>query len=365
MPMVKFVARCALFIVILAVVAEVFFRTVVPATMLPANYMSTGGMIFRFDPTWVASGVATHGRLGLHPTTWHINKAGWNSPFDYAPPSAGDKPRIAILGDSYIQAISVNVNQHVDVDLHALADQQVDVYAFGGSGWYLEQYVALSRYVGTHFAPDTYVIFIDWHDIADSLQENGVKTAYAWQIVADGSGFRELRPPVHYVFGKKSRLLRQSAIVRYVRENLGITWGQKNAVVADVNLNPGGAAPTEPATPSPLVRRAARWMVARLVAEHPGRSFVFVVDTDRTRIYAGSSSPDPRPEYEALLEAARPFPNVHFLDLQPVFLQAYEANHRKFEGFDGGHWSAYGDAVVARALYARLLQLGLVPPRVP
>jgi len=359
--MVKFVARLAVFLVVLAVVAEVFFRTIVPATVLPANYMSAHDLIFRFDPTYVASGVATHGRFGLHPTTWHINNAGWNSPFDYTPPGADDKPRIAILGDSYIQAISVDLDQHVDVDLHALTGDKADVYAFGGSGWYLEQYVVLSRYIARRFAPDTYVIFIDWHDIVDSLRENGVKTSFAWQITADGSGFRELPPPAHYVFGKKSRLLRRSAIVRYVRENLGITWGRKNATVADVNLNPGGQAPPEPATPSPLERRAARWMVARLVTDHPGRQFVFVVDCDRTRIYAGNASPGPRPEFLALQEAAQPYANVHFLDLWPVFRHAYLTNHRRFEGFDGGHWSAYGDSVVAHALYAQLVQLRLVP----
>jgi hypothetical protein len=76
-------------------------------------------------------------------------------------------------------------------------------------------------------------------------------------------------------------------------------------------------------------------------------------------------SPGPRPEYQALLEGARGYPTVHFLDLQPVFWRAYQTDHRKFEGFDGGHWSAYGDAVVARALYARLLQLGLVPSPSP
>ena len=365
MTMFKFAARFALFMVVLGVVAEVFFRTVVPATSVPANYMGLHDKIFRFDTTWVTSGVATQGRFGLHPSTWHINNAGWNSPFDYTPASAKDKPRIAMLGDSYIQAISVNVNQHVDVDLHALDAGKADVYAFGGSGWYLEQYVALARYVEQRYAPDTYVIFIDWHDIADSLRENGVKTRYAFQIVADGSGFTELPPPARYVFGKKSRLLRRSAIVRYVRENLGITWGQKGAVTPDVNLSPGGAAPVEPATPSPLVRRAARWMVTRLVTEHPGRSFVFVVDADRTRIYRGDPSPGPRPEYEALLAGARRYPNVHFLDLQPVYWSSYQANHRRFEGFDGGHWSAYGDAVVARALSARLLHLGLMPSTGP
>ena len=359
--MVRFSARFALFLAVLAVVAEVFFRTVVPAASLPANYMDPRDDMVRFSTAWVTSGVNTQGRFGLHPATWHINNAGWNSPFDYTPASAKDKPRIAVLGDSQIAGFSVNVNQHIDVDLHTLAGGSADVYAFGGSGWYLEQYVVLSRYVARLYAPDTYVVFIDWNDIAYSLRENGVQNYYSWQITADGAGFKELPPPAYYYQSARSRMLRRSAIVRYLRNNLGMTWGQGEPTTSDVNLSAGGAAPQESATPSPLIRGAARWMVSRLVAEHPGRSFVFVVDCDRTRIYRGDPTPGPRPEYQALLEAAKGYRNVHFLDLQPVFLRAYESNHRKFEGSDGSHWSAYGDAVIARALYARLRTWGLVP----
>jgi hypothetical protein len=37
MTMFKFAARFALFMVVLGVVAEIFFRTVVPATSVPAK----------------------------------------------------------------------------------------------------------------------------------------------------------------------------------------------------------------------------------------------------------------------------------------------------------------------------------------
>jgi hypothetical protein len=355
-------ARFAVFLVVLGVVAEVLFRTVIPAASLPGSFMDRRDQIFRFDTTWVTSGVNTRGRFGLHPTTWRVNNAGWNCLFDYSPARTEGRPRIALLGDSYIEGFPVDIDQHVEVYLNRLTGNGADVYAFGRSGWYLEQYVALARYVDQRFAPDTFVIFINYHDIWDSLRENGVKTPFAYQIVRDGTGFRESRPPAHYVFGRRSRLLRKSAIVRYIRGNLGILWGQKDAVVQDVNLGPGDAAGDAAETDSPLIQAATDYMIERLVKEHPGRRFVFAVDGDRHSIEAGAPLA-PRPEFEALKQAARGHPNVYVLDLQPIFQAAYQAQHRGFEAIGGNHWNAYGNQVVARAVYGYLTAQALLPAR--
>jgi hypothetical protein len=360
MPMIRFAARFAFFLIVLAIVAEVFFRTIVPATSVPAAYMGAHDEIFRFDATWTTSGVVTHGRFGLRRGAWRVNNAGWNSMFDYSPASQKVRPRVALLGDSFIEGFPTDVDQHVDSYLYKNAGGRADVYAFGRSGWYLAQYVALSRYVDTEFAPDTFVIFLNYHDLQDSLRENGVKTPYAYQITQDGAGFRELKPPVHFVLSKRSRLLRRSAIVRYVRGNLGITWGQKDAIIEDANLRPAAPAASAEARVTPLVQRATDYMIDRLVAEHPDSQFVFVVDTDRRRIYAGEPVGD-RAEFDALVRAARGHPTVHVLDLDPVFRRAYARDHRRFDGADGTHWDPYGNRVVAQAVYDDLTARGLLP----
>ncbi len=360
--MLKFVVRFGVFCIVLAVVAEVFFRTVVPATSLPGGFMDPADEIFRFDATWVTSGVNTHGRFGLRPAAWRINDAGWNSLLEYASAEDKQRPRIAVLGDSFIEGFPTDVGDHVDTHLQDLAGGAADVYAFGRSGWYLAQYVALARYAGEHFAPDVYVIFINYHDLQDSLRENGVKTPYAYQIEQQGAGFRELKPPVHFVFPARSKLLRRSAVVRYVRGNLGLTWGrmEEAAVVEDANLRPpGSAAPAEPV--SDLLQRATDFMVTRLVDEHPGSAFVFVVDTDRDRIYAGQPE-QARPEFEALKKATRAHRSVRVLDLDPVFRRVFARDQRRFDGADGTHWDPYGNRVVAEAVYAQLRADGLLAP---
>ena len=359
--MLRFILRFGGFCIILTIVAEVFFRTIVPATSLPGSYMDPADGIFRFDSTWVTAGTNTHGRFGLRPADWRVNGAGWNSLFEYTSPQDKQRPRIAVLGDSFIEGFPTDVDEHVDTYLHALAGGKADVYAFGRSGWYLAQYVALARYAGEHFAPDTYVVFLNDHDIQDSLRENGVKIPYAYQITQDGAGFVELKPPAQYVFTTRSRTLRHSAIVRYVRENLGITWGQKDARVEDANLRPAEtSAPDERV--SALLEPAADYMVSRLVEEHPESTFLLVVDTDRPRIYAGEPVGRPRPEFDAIVRAARKHPTVRVLDLDPVFRRVYARDHLRFEGADGAHWDSYGNRIVAEAVYQSLRENGALPP---
>jgi len=361
--MLRFVVRFGFFCLVLALVAEVFFRTVVPATSLPGGYMDPADEIFRFDATWVTEGTNTHGRFGLRPAAWRVNNAGWNSLVDYASAAEKTRPRVAVLGDSFIEGFPTDVDDHVDTCLQGLTGEAADVYAFGRSGWYLAQYVALARYAGEHFAPDIYVIFINYHDLQDSLRENGVKTPYAYQIEQQGPGFREVQPPVHFVFPPRSKLLRRSAVVRYVRCNLGQTWGRTEEAVAveDANLRPSGASPPEEDV-SPLLQRATDHMVARLAAEHPESQFVFAVDGDRRRVYAGLPVAAKRPEFEALKKAARPHASVHILDLDPVFRRVFARDHRRFDGADGNHWDPYGNRVVAEAVYAHLRANGLLQP---
>jgi hypothetical protein len=270
------------------------------------------------------------------------------------------RPRIALLGDSYIEGFPTDVEDHVDTRLHDLAGGEADVYAFGRSGWYLAQYVALARYVGERFAPDTYILFLNAHDLQDSLRENGVKTPYAFQITRDGASFAELKPPARFVFTMRSRTLRRSALVRYVRANLGITWGQKDALVEDANLRAADTSDPEPQVAS-LIQAAAAHMIDRLVRDHRESTFVLVVDTERDRIYAGQPVEDPRVEFDAIVRAARRHATVHVLDLDPVFREAFSRDGRRFDGADGNHWDSYGNRIVAEAVHDYLLARGLLP----
>ena len=170
---------------------------------------------------------------------------------------------IALFGDSYIEGFLTDVDQHVDAYLPQHAARHC-AYAFGVSGWYLEQYVAVARYVHARFQPDVLVIFIDDGDVTDSLRENGVSSPFWWQIGARGSRSRSFRPLRVYTVSRKRSLAKKSALVDYLRYNAGLTLpGMRNAGVAQPAARGRSAGPR-------VIGMAARRLPMRLAGPAAG-----------------------------------------------------------------------------------------------
>ena len=195
---VIFLLRVVVFLLVFAALAEVWLRTVTPASEVPLSYQDARSMIFRFDPSGPREGLYTVGRLARRGGNWRVNNAGWISAVDYVPATKRDRPLVALFGDSYIEGFLTDVDQHVDTYLQEVLKPVSDVYAFGLSGWYLEQYVAASRYAASLYQPDLLVIFIDGGDVSDSVRENGVVSPDLWQITANGGRFAEVPPTEIY-----------------------------------------------------------------------------------------------------------------------------------------------------------------------
>ena len=157
-----------------------------------------------------------------------------------------------------IEGFPTDVDEHVDAYLQGLAGEAADVYAFGRSGWYLAQYVALARYAG-RLRPDTYVVFINDQDLHDSLRENGVKTPYAYQINPGGRGLQELQPPGTSSSPRAaatSATARSCATCAATSASRGSAWRKQS--IEDANLRPDAAAITEEV--SELLQRATDYM---------------------------------------------------------------------------------------------------------
>ena len=166
---------------LVASLLEFVFRYVLVASTFPSSQQSAEDLIFRFDSSGSTFGVRSHGPLATNRIRWRVNNAGWNCPHDYVPRTS-TRPRIALLGDSYIEALYVDMGDHIESHLEHLFDGGVDVYAFGRSNWYLAQYVALSRYIEERFSPDVYVVFLTVDDVWWSLREKGLTSPYLFQI---------------------------------------------------------------------------------------------------------------------------------------------------------------------------------------
>ena len=352
--------RVAVFVLVFCGVAEVWFRTVMPASQTPGYYQRQPAAITRFDPFGPRTGRFTGGRLCLGGTEWRINNAGWSSGVDYVSAIQRKRPLIALFGDSYIEGFLTSTDRHIDAYLPRLLPGTAS-YAFGLSGWYLEQYVAVSRYAAARFQPDVLVVFVDDWDVSDSLSANGTISPYSWQIGPRGTSFAELPPTAAYSATLKSRLAKKSALISYLRYNAKLTLpGMRTAGVAQTAVGGGApgedsaagdAAPGAPAPGSwPRLLPAARFMVDRLCADHPGTPIVFVTYGDRYLPVSDVARTPLFPDARAVEVASRDRSQCSFIDLRYEFSRDWARHHVRFEAADGMHWNAYANRLVARTL---------------
>jgi len=344
-----FLLRVAVFALVFAGSAEVWFRVAMPADQMPVNYQEHPSTISRYDPNGPTSGLCTYGRLCLRMGRWRVNDAGWISGVDYVPAADRSRPLVALIGDSYIAGTQTDVGQQVDAYVREML--HTDCYSFGVAGWYLEQYVAVSRYVGRRFEPDVVVVFLDSGSVVSSLRENGVVSPFLWQIRARGDSFEEVAPTAAYVAGYKKRLAIKSALVRYLRYNAQLTLpGMETANIPQPGSDGSGVEQD--------LLPAAEFMVDRLCGQSPGTPIVFVARGDSARYLPVGDVPHvPLPPDAAAVEVAcKGRPQCSFIDLRYAFTRDWAAHHVRFEAADRAHWNAYANRLVARTLVDFLVE---------
>jgi hypothetical protein len=354
---IRLLLSLALFGLVFAGVAEVWFRTVMPACETPLSFQQQPPTIQRFDPIGPINGLYTVGRLCRSGGEWRTNSAGWNSSVDYVSAAERKRPLIALFGDSYIEGFLTDADQHIDAYLPEMLPG-TDSYAFGLSGWYLEQYVAVSRYASEYFQPEVLVIFINVADVSDSLRENGIHSPFWWQVGARGASFEEFPPTAVYTASRKAALAKKSALINYLRYNAKLALpGMRNAAIPQPATSVGapgegvanGAMPPADDAWRDLLP-AADFMVGRLCDQHPGTPIVFVACSDRYLPVQDIAGAPLFPDGQAVRVACQVRPQCSFIDLRYAFSRDWASHHLRFEAADGGHWNAYANRLVARTL---------------
>ncbi len=347
--------RVAIFLLIFAGLAEVWFRTITPACDTPVYYQDSQWKIMRYDSRGPVEGLWTVGRLAWRGGQWRVNNDGWISSIDYRARAMRDRQLVALVGDSFIEGFLTDADQHVDVYLSDALGRAVDVYSFGLSGWYLEQYVAVSRYVSAAYSPDLLVVFVNEGEIARSVRDNGVVSRYLWQITTSPDGFTEVAPTDIYVAGRMTRPARLSAVVNYLRFNAKITLPGMRTTAIPQDPGSGGAAAKDPDSSSQAdawegLVPAADYMVDRLCAENPGVPIIFVTQGERYLSAEALSNTPLGADARAVQAVCQGRPSCYFLDLRSAFSLDWATHHQPFEAADGGHWNAYANHLVAGTL---------------
>jgi len=326
-------------LVLLAIAGELVFRYVIPAAEWPYAAFDTETRVLKYDTNGPRNGVLTIGPFAEASAHWHINDEGWSSTIEYARPH-GPLPRVAIVGDSYVEGFHVDDDRNLAALVRQGLAGRAEVYTFGMSGAPMSQYVNMARYAARRFAPDVFVINVVQNDFAESLSDVTPRPEFL-QVAVRGDAVSEV-PARGYTVSATKRVLRHSAVFRWLVRNAKILHAEaavrQPRVAANIDVGVADAHRRE-------IGLAVRYLVSRLRAENPRADILFVMDAPRDAIYAGT--PSPVRWLTDLLGDAATSNGCRFLDLTPAFTADWARRHEHFEFANDWHWNARGHRIVA------------------
>jgi hypothetical protein len=340
---------CLLFIFILL---ELVFRFVIPAANKPDLLFDRKDQIIHFDTSKNRQGVFTVGKFAQQRGRWSVNNFGWNSPVNYKQEKDG-KLRIAVIGDSFIESLMVDNTKTFPSLLRDFSSDSWEVYPFGISGAPLSQYLHMSRYASRYFDPDIFVLNIVYNDFDESLSSFS-GNPYFKKLHVDSSRRVTETSPVPYKLPFHQRLLKRSALVRYMYDNLKLrsvlreklkgTDTKNENINANVKVDPIAAKKDE-------IRLAVNYMFGKLRAENPGKRIILVMDGPRYDIYDNKLDRSNVVFLNQMIAKSAWDNQLEFLDLINVFAADYKVNKKEFNSKLDTHWDEYGHKVVADTLY--------------
>ncbi len=298
---------------------------------------------------------------------YSINSEGWNSPVEYAHSKPGGIFRIAVIGDSFVEALQVDIDKSYPYLMEKQLNRssrnfakkarpvRFQVYTFGHSGANLVQYLNVLRRISVTFKPDLIIVNITHNDFKESLYERGRIDYWSARQIADS--FKEV-PPTPTRGLRLRRSARNSALVRYLVINLSIQERIRylynasglrargyaaNISGSDVDLFGDGL----------LLRDLLVYVFRNMkyIAEHADSAVLLIMDGNRQAIYRGESPYHSTPFRlnAAATNVAREI-DIPIIDLTETFERNWADRRHPFDWKCDGHWNHHGHGVVANAV---------------
>lgn len=314
-----------------------------------------------------ATGTSRIGFPEQYAARYTINHEGWNSTKEYSS-SKSNKRRIAVIGDSFVDALQVNVDrcfaELLENDLNHNSAAQVEVYRFGFGGASLSQYLNVLRYVKKKYDPDVIVVSIQANDFLTSILPSANEDGDFLQFVRKGKAWIEV-PPVPYKPSKLRLGLKHSALFRYIYGNLEFRYRmfaldslfkkqnreRKYQMNVDIETD---------LYQIDLFRDLSLHILREMKKElGPQTKLVLFMDADRDALYHGYDLKREKSyELTKMLRSASEELAVSFLDLSGPFEEDYKQFHQRFDFDTDRHWNERGHRIVAQTLSAHLRQNG-------
>ncbi|ULA62005.1 MAG: hypothetical protein LZF60_380217 [Nitrospira sp.] len=290
--------------------------------------------------------------------TVRTNNLGFVNDQDYLP--GQPSPLLALIGDSYVEALMVPFRDSVAGRLSARSTPAERIYSFGTSSSALSNYLAYADYAAKTFHPQAMIFLIIGNDFDESLVKYKNEPGHSY-FAEDGQGPLALRR-IDYHPSLWRRIIRASALVRYVTLNTDLLnvvlkwqhlpFGRPSNTLAFVGNTGAQANPLRIAD----AQRAVDTFLTRVTeaAGLPPDRILFAVDGMRPHIYnavtwqlAAGSYFDIMRQY--FMTHARQG-GFEVLDLQPRFAEHFSQHHRPLEFATDNHWNSLGHEVVEEAI---------------
>ena len=295
-----------------------------------------------------------------------VNSNGWNSGHSaYTRHKAPDKKRMAIIGDSYIEAFGVDYDQSVAEQLERRLDpDRFQVYRFGIGGAPMSQYLHMLRQEVTHYQPDLVIINLAHNDFVESYTSTmGLYQSYFLKLeIKNGQVVSEIPPQMYHP--RWYTPIRYSAIWRYLHIRRGIRFDylkdmlftkQSGKYQANIDITNLGALKQHNTVATDYLFRNIKQ-----TCEQNKSRLLIMMDGDRGRIYAQT---DDLLDYDRgvltlnrIAQKTAQKYAIDFIDLHPVFLKEYDQHGQRFNIEKDGHWNFLGHRTVANQIYEYLMQ---------
>ncbi len=290
--------------------------------------------------------------------TVRTNNYGFVNDQDYITTSSS--PLLALIGDSYVEALMVPFSDTVAGRLATQTSPTERVYSFGTSSSALGNYLAYADHAAKVFHPDAMAFIIIGNDFDESLLKYKNEPGHHY-FLDDAVGTLALHR-IDYRPSTWRTMIRNSALVRYLTLNTGILdtllkWQHLPfGRLSDMSSFAGN---TSTQSDQPRIADSERAVDAFLekvstMSKLPPDHILFVVDGIRPHLYHSSTLQFVTGSYvdrmrRYFIDQARER-GFEVVDLQPRFSEHFSTHQRRFEFQTDNHWNALGHEVCADAI---------------
>lgn len=363
-PILENLALLAVTLLVCALVFEfIIFKYILKTSDVIPN--TSINNIIRYQPGTKATLYEPDGNSH----TVEINDNGWNSSKKkYITKKPEGIKRIAVIGDSYVQASAVNVKEGfaeiIEQELNN-SGYKSEVYRFGIDGAPLSQYLYMLRKEALQYKPDIVVIQLIHNDFDESYRFlYGRYSSSFMKLKLEENTITEVAPKP-YNKGLVDTL-KNSRSFRYLYYQTGLATTVRRLINTEKKDNDSTAKEKTPKhgfvqsaidvrniTELENIRTITNYTFKELkkLSEAHNFKLLIVMDPVREAIYSGN----PATDYEAnkLNEIAKEQAgkhNIAFLDLNSAMTKHFKVNKQRFEFPWDWHWNKLGNKIAGKTI---------------